>query len=178
MRRTPRAARWRWLFGEVRRYGMSGGQSPILQRVVTIRSGVRGTISRRQVTPIEYSQSTPSGDPQVMYWEVKRWVVPIARVVGWPGFWLKLHVTGEVPYGCFYYDQYGNPVYDRFVLMFQQLHTNSWSQANTPVNINATTDPPYSLWDWDSGAWQWCRTQLVDFDLWFELPYCDTLICC
>lgn len=102
---------------------------------------------------------------------IGRWVIPILRVVGWPGWWLKFHVTGHVPIDTKEADEHGI-----FRLLVDWVHTNSW--YTNPIDINLRADPPYSLWGWDPGAdHSWCHTQSVNFDLWLQVPFCDTILC-
>lgn len=121
-----------------------------------------------------YNPSGECAQPIEMYcgttnYRMHRWVLPICRIAGWPGWTLKLNVSGTVPWNTLVVDS--QPTHDAPCRMRASVvHTYSWSYVMGEIN------PDLTLWGWDQSKDPCTDKQNVNFNLYFCLPWCDCVV--
>jgi hypothetical protein len=105
-----------------------------------------------------------------------RLVVPILRIVNWPGWQLSMHVSGQVPKSV-RYQWDGNPAFldGCFRFKVSSVHTQSWSMYMRELNTDADGTPcAGGLWEWE--PYDFCENQPVSFDLFVDVLWCDQVV--
>ena len=94
-----------------------------------------------------------------------RWVIPILRIIDWPGWFIRLHITGSMP-NCV-----GFPMAFRDIarMVFSINHTASWSYSLYEINQDRDL--------WDQFGYDYCVMQPpVNFYVFFPVLFCDTTL--
>jgi len=96
-----------------------------------------------------------------------RWVIPILRIVNWPGWQIRLRLQGQMPH-CVQWGTGSGSTKTIAQLRFSINHAHSWSFSMAELNQEQ------ELWQHVSD--DYCQTQEVDFYLFADVLFCDTVL--